>query len=305
MLWKWRGVLLNAMESNCPANNYFVPPVRGGPFQKGKGHATALLAHISLENCSFYTKNESVEHLNLKAGLRLGKQSRQGAFLPEIRQIADLFDRWPYSAEVQCSPLSQESSEVERTPSYRQHDHQVLWLLGKKLWLKTVADETAKGFSLFQSNMGFHLWELDEKAELRLKYLIHEDFVWTSSVQGQILSWPRMPVIRLARPFRAGLVIWLQDPEIWSLCSSAALLPAASLDELQARLSKGDNLQPSRPEDFYPQVHQSKLALCQITRFPTPYYQHPLICYYQAEKISSFSNYLSTDILCDFSFMIR
>ncbi len=39
-----------------------------------------------------------------------------------------------------------------------------------------TTDQFAQAISLFSMNMGFHLWELDdEKKELRLRYLIHED----------------------------------------------------------------------------------------------------------------------------------
>jgi len=88
---------------------------------------------------SFYTENESAEHLNLKAGLYgWGKQSQEvqvEAFLPEIRQIADLLVDGRIALEVQCSLLRQERLE-ERTLSYRQHDYQVLWL--KKLFSKSI-----------------------------------------------------------------------------------------------------------------------------------------------------------------------
>jgi competence protein CoiA len=49
-------------------------------------------------------------------------------------------------------------------------------LLGKDLWLKERLTNLHKQFLSFSMNMGFHLWELDdEKKELRLRYLIHED----------------------------------------------------------------------------------------------------------------------------------
>ena len=174
------GILLNAMENQPSLGEQTFCPACSGAVRFKKGRVMRPhFAHISLENCSFYTENESAEHLNLKAGLySWGKQSQEvqvEAFLPEIRQIADLLLDGRIALEVQCSPLSQERLE-ERTLSYRQHGYQVLWLLGKKLWLKQSLTKLQKDFLYFSQNMGFHLWELDEKKqELRLKYLIHED----------------------------------------------------------------------------------------------------------------------------------
>ena len=156
------GILLNAMENQPSLGDQLFCPACSGAvcFKKGRVMRPHF-AHISLENCSFYTENESAEHLNLKAGLySWGKQSQEvqvEAFLPEIRQIADLLLDGRIALEVQCSPLSQERLE-ERTLSYRQYGYQVLWLLGKKLWLKQSLTKLQKDFLYFSQNMGFHLW---------------------------------------------------------------------------------------------------------------------------------------------------
>lgn len=288
------GILLNAME-NQPSHGQqlFCPACSGAVRFKNGRVMRPHFAHISLENCSFYAENESAEHLNLKAGLySWGKQSQEiqvEAFLPEIRQIADLLIDGRIALEVQCSPLSQERLE-ERTLSYRQHGYQVLWLLGKKLWLKQSLTKLQKDFLYFSQNMGFHLWELDEKKqELRLKYLIHEDL--HGRAQYKVKSFPfgqgcLLSVLR--SPFqKQGLESYLakQDPEICRYVRQQLYYQQPRWMKLQAQLyQKGDNLLTKSVEDFYPQVRPVQASsFCQITRDLTPYYQH-FRRYYQAEK---------------------
>ncbi|MCY7111235.1 competence protein CoiA, partial [Streptococcus oralis] len=89
------------------------------------------------------------EHLNLKAELfRWAVQKEEvevEAFLPALQQIADLLVDKKLALEVQCSSLRIERLQ-ERTLSYRQHGYQVLWLLGRKLWLKDSLTRLQKDF---------------------------------------------------------------------------------------------------------------------------------------------------------------
>jgi len=97
------------------------------------------------------------------------------AFSKELASLADVFVNGNLALEVQCSSLSQDRL-WERSHRYRQAGYQVLWLLGKKLWLRQTLTPLQKQFLYFSQNMGFHIWELDEERKtLRLKYLIHED----------------------------------------------------------------------------------------------------------------------------------
>lgn len=288
------GILLNAMENQPSLGEQLFCPACSGAVRFKKGRVMRPhFAHISLGKCSFYAENESAEHLNLKAGLySWGKQSQEvqvEAFLPEIRQIADLLIDGRIALEVQCSPLSQERLE-ERTLSYRQQGYQVLWLLGKKLWLKQSLTRLQKDFLYFSQNMGFHLWELDEKKqELRLKYLIHEDL--HGRAQYKVKSFPfgqccLLSVLR--KPFqKQGIESYLarQDPEICRYVRQQLYYQRPRWMKLQAQLyQKGDNLLTKSAEDFYPQVRPVQSgSFCQITKDLTPYYQ----CfhrYYQAEK---------------------
>ena len=273
------GILLNAMEKQPSLGDQLFCPACSGEVRFKNGRVMRPhFAHISLENCSSYAENESAEHLNLKAGLySWGKQ------------IADLLIDDRIALEIQCSPLSQERLE-ERTLSYRQHGYPVLWLLGKKLWLKQSLTKLQKDFLYFSQNMGFHLWELDEKKqELRLKYLIHEDL--HGRAQYKVKSFPfgqdcLLSVLR--RPFqKQELESYLarQDPEICRYVRQQLYYQQPRWMKLQAQLyQKGDNLLTKSVEDFYPQVRPVQASsFCQITRDLTPYYQY-FNRYYQAEN---------------------
>ncbi len=164
-------------------------------------------AHYSLKDCHYYAENESTQHLELKASLYQwlkGEEVAVEQFLPEIQQVADLLVNGKLALEVQCSSLSIERLR-ERTVAYRENGYQVLWLLGKDLWIKDQLTPLQKQFLSFSRNMGFHLWELDlERQALRLRYLIHEDmhgkvqclFKEFSFGQGNLLQLLRLPYQR-------------------------------------------------------------------------------------------------------------
>lgn len=251
-------------------------------FKKGKVMQPHF-AHISLEECRFYRENESVEHLNLKAELfRWAVQTEKvevEAFLPELQQIADLLVDKKLALEVQCSPLSIERLQ-ERTLSYRQRGYQVLWLLGRKLWLKDALTRLQKDFLYFSKNMGFHLWELDqEKQVLRLKYLIHEDL--HGKVQHKTKNFPfghgqLLDILRL--PFQKqemNSFLAQQDPQICNYIRRQLYYQQPRWMRLQAKLYQaGDNLLTKTAEDFYPQVRPIQAtSFCQITTDLTGYYQ--------------------------------
>lgn len=181
--------------------------------------------------------------------------------------------------EVQCSPLSIERLQ-ERTISYRQHGYQVLWLLGRKLWLKDSLTRLQKDFLYFSKNMGFHLWELDqEKQVLRLKYLIHEDL--HGKVQHKTKNFPFghgrfLDILRL--PFQKQEInsfLAQQDPHICNYIRRQLYYQQPRWMRLQAQLyQNGDNLLTKTAEDFYPQVRPIQAtSFSQITTDLTGYYQ--------------------------------
>ena len=279
-----KGLLCNALEEKIEKGADFVCPACSGAvrFKKGKVMQPHF-AHISLEECRFYRENESVEHLNLKAELfRWAAQTEEvevEAFLPALQQIADLLVDKKLALEVQCSPLSIERLQG-RTLSYRQHGYQVLWLLGRKLWLKDSLTRLQKDFLYFSKNLGFHLWELDqEKRVLRLKYLIHEDL--HGKVQHKTKNFPfghgrLLDILRL--PFqkqKMNSFLVQQDPHICSYIRRQLYYQQPRWMRLQAQLYQaGDNLLTKSAEDFYPQIRPIQAAsFCQITTDLTGYYQ--------------------------------
>ena len=279
-----KGLLCNALKEKIEKGADFVCPACSGAvrFKKGKV-LQPHFAHISLEECRFYRENESAEHLSLKAELfRWAAQTEEvevEAFLPALQQIADLLVDGKLALEVQCSPLSIERLQ-ERTFSYRQHGYQVLWLLGRKLWLKDSLTRLQKDFLYFSKNMGFHLWELDqEKQVLRLKYLIHEDL--HGKVQHKTKNFPfghgqLLDILRL--PFQKqemNSFLAQQDPQICSYIRRQLYYQQPRWMRLQAQLYQaGDNLLTKSAEDFYPQVRPIQAAsFCQITTDLTDYYQ--------------------------------
>ena len=266
-----KGLLCNALEEKIEKGADFVCPACSGAvrFKKGKVMQPHF-AHVSLEECRFDRENESAEHLNLKAELfRWAGQTEEvevEAFLPALQQIADLLVNEKLALEVQCSPLSIERLQ-ERTLSYRQHGYQVLWLLGRKLWLKDSLTRLQKDFLYFSKNMGFHLWELDqEKRVLRLKYLIHEDL--HGKVQHKTKNFP-------FQKQEMNSFLAQQDPQICNYIRRQLYYQQPRWMRLQAQLyQNGDNLLTKTAEDFYPQVRPIQAgSFCQITTDLTGYYQ--------------------------------
>ena len=99
-------------------------------------------AHKSLQDCQFFSENESAQHLSLKAALykslvNHGEKVRIEKVLSEMGQIADLFVGDSLALEVQCSRLSQQRLR-ERTRAYHQTGYEVRWLLGEDLWLSLI-----------------------------------------------------------------------------------------------------------------------------------------------------------------------
>ena len=81
-------------------------------------------AHKSLQDCQFFSENESAQHLSLKAALykslvNHGEKVSIEKVLSELGQIADLFVGDSLALEVQCSRLSQQRLR-ERTCAYHQ-----------------------------------------------------------------------------------------------------------------------------------------------------------------------------------------
>ena len=171
-------------------------------------------AHVRLLSCAYNSENESFQHLSLKKDLfywfAKTAQVSVEQFLPELQQIPDLLVNDKLAVEVQCSMLSVAKLQ-ERTKGYLSKDYQVIWLTGKKLWLGHRLTVLKQQFLNFSLHVGFYYWEIDDqKKELRLNYLIHEDI--TGSLHylvqhfafgsGELLTILRQPFLKTGSELR-------------------------------------------------------------------------------------------------------
>lgn len=247
-------------------------------------------AHVSKSGCQSYWENESAQHLSLKSSLyQWFKQEVKVELekvLPKLRQVADLLVKDTLAVEVQCSRLSI-SRLVERTQSYQQAGYKVIWLLGKDLWLGSRLTELHKQFLYYSQRLGFYLWEVDDdKQELRLRYLLHED--QHGKVQGLTKVFPfyegnLLDVLRY--PFQASLSSFVGQMDAQLLAYITKQLyyqePKWMKRQELAYLTGGNLLERSL-EEFYPQIQlpRSFAGFVQIEQDVTVYYQD-FVAYYQ------------------------
>ena len=232
-------------------------------------------AHKSLQDCQFFSENESAQHLSLKAALykslvNHGEKVSIEKVLSELGQIADLFVGDSLALEVQCSRLSQQRLR-ERTCAYHQAGYEVRWLLGEDLWLGRRLTDLQRDFLYFTANIGFHLWELDwKKEEIRLKYLIYEDIF--GKVYYLTKTWPLtenlMAVLRY--PYQAERVETYQVTQRKKVSHviQRELMgknPRWMRRQEEAYL-RGMNLLSLSDQDFFPQVRfpESRQGFVQI-----------------------------------------
>ena len=174
-----KGHLINALENEVKKQVYYCPACGTSVrLKKGKNIRTHF-AHKSLKDCDFSFENEGPEHLTNKESLyhwlKKDSEAQLEYPIPEIKQIADVFVNGKIALEIQCSSLPQKVLR-DRSSGYRSQGYQVIWLLGERLWIKKRLTRLQKDFLYFSQNMGFYVWELDQKRNcLRLKYLIHQD----------------------------------------------------------------------------------------------------------------------------------
>lgn len=279
------GCLVNLVMDEPQKNDHFYCPGCQGQVRLKQG--TILrphFAHIILKDCHYAYENESAQHLELKSALYRWLKHEVAveieAVLPELGQIADLLVEEKLALEVQCSSLSIQRL-LERTKAYQDQGIEVLWLLGKDLWLKDKVTALQKQFLRFSQNMGFHLWELDlDKQVLRLRYLIHED--WHGQVQcltkifpfekGRLLSILRQPYLPQPLLSFQGRM----DQQLGRYIAQQLYYQAPKWMELQRQAyERGENLLTQSPDDFYPQVRlpQSAIGFAQIRDNLESYYQ--------------------------------
>lgn len=160
------GQVFNVLENPAPQGRYSCPGCGGLVRYKSGKVLRSHFAHVTLRDCHYFSENESAQHLSLKSCLYSwlinAEQVELEKCLPSIGQVADLFVNNSLALEVQCSSLPISRLQL-RTQAYHEAGLQVLWLLGKGLWIKERLSKLHKQFLSFSMNMGFHLWELDDE----------------------------------------------------------------------------------------------------------------------------------------------
>jgi len=173
------GNFVNLLE-NVPEKGAFICPACKGKLRLKCGKIKRPhFAHVSLQNCAVWSENESAQHLGLKAALyqwfqASGCKVEIEKYLSDLQQTPDLLVDDRIAIEVQCSHLSIARLR-ERTENYRAHGFQVIWLMGRDLWLTHQLTSLQRDLIYFSENCGFYFWELDlAQKELRLKSLLHQ-----------------------------------------------------------------------------------------------------------------------------------
>lgn len=285
-----KGHLVSLLDE-IPEKQAFTCPACHSPVRLRHGQIMRPhFAHVSLENCDFYSENESDEHLQLKAGLYQSLSQSEKvvveAVLPELHQVADILVNDNLALEVQCSRLSEKRLR-ERTASYHKAGFNVLWLLGEKLWLGKRLTPLQRHFLYFSQNMGFHLWELDAKKRLvRLHYLIYEDWhgkvhylTKNCSFSENLMAFLRLPYQR--QTLSAYQVT--QDSKITSYIQKQLIARNSRwLKRQEEAYLKGKNLLTQSLSEFYPQVKppEFKEGFCQIKQDLAAFYK-TFEAYYQ------------------------
>ncbi|HEL2052005.1 TPA: competence protein CoiA [Streptococcus suis] len=278
------GQVFNVLENSAPQGRFCCPGCGGLVRYKSGKVLRSHFAHVTLRDCTYFSENESAQHLSLKSSLYKWLQGQEEveleAYLPATKQVADLLVNQQLALEVQCSSLSI-SRLQERTMDYQQAGIAVLWLLGKDLWLGERLTNLHKQFLYFSMNMGFHLWELDdEKKELRLRYLIHEDLrgkvhCLTKAFpfgQGDLLAMLRSPFAKQALSYFTCSV----DQDLLDYVAKQLYYRVPKWMNLQAEAyQQGKNLLSQSLDDFYPQIRlpSSAIGFAQIKQDLTPIYQ--------------------------------
>ncbi|HEM3725580.1 TPA: competence protein CoiA [Streptococcus suis] len=277
--------LFNLLELQDLRDEDFYCPQCSSPVRYRSGKILRPhFAHVSRKDCPFFTENESVQHLSLKSELYSWLVEKEPVelekYLPEINQLADLLVNKRLALEVQCSRLPI-SRLQERTQAYHEAGYQVLWLLGKDLWLKDRLTKLHKQFLSFSMNMGFYLWELDdEMKELRLRYLIHEDLRGKVHCltkvfpfgQGDLLDIFRLPYAKQA----LSSMTCPMDEDLPRYIAQQLYYKSPKWLALQAEAyGRGENLLTKTALDWYPHIRlpRSAIGFAQIKQDLTPIYR--------------------------------
>ncbi|HEL2042149.1 TPA: competence protein CoiA [Streptococcus suis] len=278
------GQVFNVLENPAPQGRYSCPGCGGLVRYKSGKVLRSHFAHVTLRDCHYFSENESAQHLSLKSCLYSwlinAEQVELEKCLPSIGQVADLFVNNSLALEVQCSSLPISRLQL-RTQAYHEAGLQVLWLLGKGLWIKERLSKLHKQFLSFSMNMGFHLWELDdEKKELRLRYLIHEDLRGKVHCLTKVFPFGEGNLLEILRlPFAKQALSHLTCPldrDLPRYIAQQLYYKSPNWLALQAEsYSRGENLLTKTAEEWYPHIRlpRSAIGFAQIQKDLSPVYQ--------------------------------
>ena len=245
-----KGNLVSALETSLNREDSYCCPGCQGVVLLRQGQVMCPhFAHKSLQDCQFFSENESAQHLSLKSDLFVGDS---------------------LVLEVQCSRLPQQRLR-ERTRAYHQAGYEVRWLLGEDLWLGQRLTGLQRDFLYFTAKIGFHLWELDwKREEIRLKYLIYEDIFGKVYYLTKAWSLTENLMTVLRFPYQAEKV---ENYQVTQRNNVSHVIqrelmgknPRWMRRQEEAYL-KGMNLLSLSDQDFFPQVRfpESKQGFVQI-----------------------------------------
>ena len=271
-----KGNLVSALETSLNREDSYCCPGCQGVVLLRQGQVMCPhFAHKSLQDCQFFSENESAQHLSLKAALykslvNHGEKVSIEKVMSEMGQIADLFVGDSLALEVQCSRLSQQRLR-ERTRAYHQAGYEVRWLLGEDLWLGQRLIGLQRDFLYFTAKVGFHLWELDwKREEIRLKYLIYEDIFGKVHYLTKAWSLTENLMTVLRFPYQAEQV---ETYQVTQRNNVSHVIQRELMGKNQRWMRrqeeaylKGMNLLSLSDQDFFPQVRfpESKQGFVQI-----------------------------------------
>ncbi|HFU4116795.1 TPA: competence protein CoiA [Streptococcus suis] len=276
--------IFNLLENPAPQGRYSCPGCGGLVRYKSGKVLRSHFAHVTLRDCTYFSENESAQHLSLKSEIYSWlvekEQVELEKCLPKIGQVADLLVNNGLALEVQCSSLPISRLQV-RTKAYYDTGYQVVWLLGKDLWLKDRLTKLHYQFLSFSMNMGFHLWELDdEKKELRLRYLIHEDLRGKVHCltkvfpfgQGNLLDILRLP---FSKQTLSSMTCPMDEDLPRYIAQQLYYKSPKWLAQQAEAYGRGENLLTKTALDWYPQIRlpRSAIGFAQIKQDLTPIYQ--------------------------------
>ncbi|MGX6978085.1 competence protein CoiA [Vagococcus elongatus] len=158
---------------------FFCPSCGSSLILKNGAVIRAHFAHKNSTECSSFSEGETEEHLLGKSLIASWCESdgiayELEAYLPELQQRPDVLLEGKYAIEFQCSFLSAKRME-ERTNNYLQHGYQVIWLLGRRFFMKEKITNVHRLFLNRNTKLGVYLWELDvDQSGIRLLYHIEQ-----------------------------------------------------------------------------------------------------------------------------------